>query len=342
MFNVATSNRIEATISFGFDADDPDRGPFLDPLNKQGRHANALLDLVEDVLRADPDYVARLERHYAITKDIIAGRLRPEDAPTSKTLGGLSGVTDLLVSKPAVELDTTPFDIHQSAFDEYGEADEERTEEYADALTERFGNSTEAQPLREQGADLSWPHLFLHYAIGHLGLTPPEMSIRDVEEVLFEIMPRKVSVEAEQAGEMIVVLRAFWSFLQREYQLKNARRILELLGTGATERLHDALDNPANFGMAKSFFMAGQASGFDMTTQEGLTAFMLAYNSQQLANRAVERPRTPPSLPYRLSGLEESGAMPSFANRAERRAAERAQLRDDKKRQRQAKRQNRR
>ncbi len=41
--------------------------------------------------------------------------------------------------------------------------------------------------------------------------------------------------------------------------------------------------DPANFGMAKSFFMMGQSSGFDMTNQTESDAFMAAYNAGLLA-----------------------------------------------------------
>ena len=169
------------------------------------------------------------------------------------------------------------------------------------------------------------------------------MSARDVDEIVFEIFPRKVSMEAEQAGEVIAELCAFWRFLQREYQLQNAARILELLGPGAEERLHDALDDPENFGMAKSFFMAGQKAGFDMRSEAGLAEFMLAYNARILSNRgAVSRPMSPPERSRPLNSFAENELAMQFGNREERRAAERAKLREDKKRQRQAKRQNRR
>jgi hypothetical protein len=61
-----------ATISFGFDRNDPMSGPFLDPMNPQGRHAAELLELVRDLALSDAVYVARLERHYRMMKDKFA------------------------------------------------------------------------------------------------------------------------------------------------------------------------------------------------------------------------------------------------------------------------------
>lgn len=67
-----------AAISFGFNADDDMRGPFLDPLNRQSEHANQLLDLARNLLLSDAAYVARLERHYRMVKDIDRAR---QDVP---------------------------------------------------------------------------------------------------------------------------------------------------------------------------------------------------------------------------------------------------------------------
>jgi hypothetical protein len=61
-----------ATISFGFDRDDEAAGPYLDPLNPQSEHAQALLKLIEKVVLADPDYVARLESHYHQVKEAVS------------------------------------------------------------------------------------------------------------------------------------------------------------------------------------------------------------------------------------------------------------------------------
>jgi hypothetical protein len=39
--------------------------------------------------------------------------------------------------------------------------------------------------------------------------------------------------------------------------------------------------------MAKSFFAMGHAAGFDMTTQDGMNAFMLAFNSGLAAQQSA-------------------------------------------------------
>jgi len=173
-------------------------------------------------------------------------------------------------------------DIHQSFVDEESdELDREKFEAFAENLLEEFSESPEAQPVFEEYGPLGWARIMLDYAVDYIGVMLPEMSARDFHEVLFEIFPRKVSTEASSAAAIVAELRAFWEFLQRQYQLKNAAPILALLKDNAVKRLEKELANPANFGIAKSFFTLGAEMGFDMTTQEGLDAFLLYYNSRQ-------------------------------------------------------------
>ena len=73
-----------ATISFGFDPDGPMPGPFLDPINPQGRYAEQILALVKQVVLADPAYVARLERHYRMVKEKLAAPGAPEGRKRSR------------------------------------------------------------------------------------------------------------------------------------------------------------------------------------------------------------------------------------------------------------------
>jgi hypothetical protein len=59
-------------------------------------------------------------------------------------------------------------------------------------------------------------------------------------------------------------------------------------GDDAIEALEAALANPASWGMAKSMMMEGKASGFDVSSPEGIEQWMSAYNASLLA--ATARP----------------------------------------------------
>lgn len=65
------AGRILATISMGFDPDDEDAGPFLDPLNIQSKYSKELMKLFLHLINSDPHYLARLQRHYVMFKEKV-------------------------------------------------------------------------------------------------------------------------------------------------------------------------------------------------------------------------------------------------------------------------------
>ena len=79
MLNVVsnTEERQVATISYGFDRNAEDAGPFLDPFNPQSPYAPALLELIEEYLAFDSAYVSRLKKHYAMVKAAAADPTHP-------------------------------------------------------------------------------------------------------------------------------------------------------------------------------------------------------------------------------------------------------------------------
>ena len=223
------------------------------------------------------------------------------------------------------------FDIHQSPCDECGEWDESEVEDYCNELIEAFAASPEGEAVAERYGGVGWADSFLYYGFNYLGSAPPKMSRRDVKKVLFDLFPRKVSTTADTAEEIIAEVRAFWEFLQREYGLTNATGILQDLGDGAARRLARELDDPRNFGMAKSFVMAGHQAGFDMTTREGIDAFMQTYNAAIEARGfggppPAQRQALPQEHPQELRYSREPQSKPKpFATRlspAERRSRE--------------------
>jgi hypothetical protein len=171
------------------------------------------------------------------------------------------------------------FDINEPMFDSEGTYLEEQAVRYELALMEQFATSPEGQAIKERGTEVGWARAMLHYAITYPGVTPPTMTPRDLEEVLYDLFPRKVITERGNGAEIIQELRAFWRFLQRVYQLPHASQMLARLTPQATRRLERALQEPANFGMAKSFVLLGQQAGFDMESPEGMRAWVKAYNA---------------------------------------------------------------
>ncbi len=105
------------------------------------------------------------------------------------------------------------------------------------------------------------------------------MTANDLEEVIYDLFPRKVITERGDGAEIIHELQAFWHFLQRVYQLPQANQMLARLTPQAARRLERALQEPTNFGMAKSFVLMGKQAGFDMESPEGMQAWVKAYNA---------------------------------------------------------------
>lgn len=194
------------------------------------------------------------------------------------------------------------FDIHQKIVNRYGEPDEKKAGQYQEQLLELFMESPEGQELVDAGIEPGLAGVMLEYGINYLGVTPPRMSPGELREILFELFPRKVSVEADEAPEIIRELQAFWKYLQREYQLGNAAACLKILDDKAVRVLQEELSNPAKFGMAKSFVMMGKTRGFDLSTEEGLNEWMTTYNAELAAGTGPRVPSPFPAMPAPRSG----------------------------------------
>lgn len=185
------------------------------------------------------------------------------------------------------------FDIHQPIFDD-GELLEDAARQYEDDLLRLFAESPEAKAAAETDKAFSpgnWSSLIFDYAFRYIGVTIPDMTAGDLEEILFELFPAKVSTPAETAPEIIAELKAFWQFLHREFGLEHAADCLDMLNEpGIADELREELGNPANYGMAKSIIMQGMERGFDLSSEEGINQWMMTYNQEIINN-------PPPSLP---------------------------------------------
>jgi hypothetical protein len=129
------------------------------------------------------------------------------------------------------------FDINEAVFDEQGTYLEEPALRYEHALMEQFSASPEGQAMTQTGTELGWASAMIHYAMNYPGATPPTMTASDFEEVVFGLFPRKVITQRGDAAEIMQELRAFWHFLERVYQLPQARQMLAHLTPQATRRL---------------------------------------------------------------------------------------------------------
>lgn len=152
---------------------------------------------------------------------------------------------------------------------------------YRRALIDEFRTSPEGQTyVAKHGSTGFWAGCMLDFGFNYIGVTLPNMTVSDLQEVVTDYFPRKVSLRSpEEAEDTIPELTAFWRFLSREFALPTAGAALRFL-----DEIHPSfvriMNDPSRFGMAKSFFTAGQAAGFDMTDKGQMNMFAAAYNAR--------------------------------------------------------------
>jgi len=206
--------------------------------------------------------------------------------PVSRTLSVRTHVGDIAVtlrvpcdmepseSKPAHGLLAELFELEQEGED----LDAEARRPLEAELLRRFVASPEAKAL--PGAHFC--HFVLDYAADYFGATIATLDATELQEIVFEIIPRQVSIAASEAAAIIETNRAFYAFLKRECALPQADACLRVLAGDAVKELETALSDSSQFGMAKSLFMAGREAGFAMDTQEGVEAWMRIMQSRPL------------------------------------------------------------
>lgn len=175
-------------------------------------------------------------------------------------------------------------DIHELDRLEFGSDDyQENLDFYLDNMAGEFAESSVGRVYcqgREEWGQ--WIYHFVGKAYVYEGFTPPRMTKREVEIVMEETLPRKITLrDRSDAIGAVPELIALWQFLQDDYDQPNAAEIITYLEQ-IEHKFPDWMVDPARGGMAKQFFMGGIASGFDMSTEEGMLAYQMAYNQQLL------------------------------------------------------------
>ncbi len=151
-------------------------------------------------------------------------------------------------------------DDEDEADDAEGQWASEREE-----IIRRFSES----PYASGAPDLDWIDRALDYGAEYEGVPFAGFDARVLREVLYGLFPRKVSCEATAAREIVHSLRAFWTFARDVLAHPHAVACLAELGDEAIPRLAKKLEDPSNFGMAKSFVMMGRRRGFRVDSEEG-------------------------------------------------------------------------
>ena len=156
--------------------------------------------------------------------------------------------------------------------------------DFVEELVEEFAPSPEGKAYLKAHPEMSeylgsWIDSLLYFGYAYESLTLPHLNAENVELIVTKLFPRKISLlNPEEAETTIPELIAFWKFLKREYQHPQATPIIKFLKQ-IQPKFAGIMNDPSNFGIAKSFFTSGEASGFEMTTEEGIKAFQEHYNN---------------------------------------------------------------
>lgn len=164
-----------------------------------------------------------------------------------------------------------PSDDATGGFGGFDDEEDEEARAAASELLERFRASPEAKRLKEHH---DWSGLLLDHTRAFIGAQVEELTPVIVEEAVFSSFPEKVACPPEVAGSIVDELRAFFAFLEREGLCPEAAACARLFDGGAEKKLQDRLADPRSFGVVKTMVMAGIEAGFDLSTEEGLNAWL--------------------------------------------------------------------
>ena len=125
------------------------------------------------------------------------------------------------------------FDLHALDSLEPGQDTADKAfDGYRRRLVEAFCASAEGQThVTKHGSTGLWAGCLLDFGFNYIGVTLPNMTVSDIEEIVCDYFPRKVSLRLpEEAEDTIPELIAFWRFLGREFDLNTAEAALRYLG----------------------------------------------------------------------------------------------------------------
>src|SRR5207247_9193688 len=91
------------------------------------------------------------------------------------------------------------FNIRQKIYDRDGMLLEKVAEQYKEQLSKSFFESPEGQALLDEGIEPGWSDMVVDLGMNYLSVTPATMSPDNLQEILFNLFPRKVSAEADEA-----------------------------------------------------------------------------------------------------------------------------------------------
>ncbi len=175
------------------------------------------------------------------------------------------------------------FDIHEDIIPFLGMPDERKVKRYIKNLNKAFARSPEGKAVKQATDDrnLSWVKMFVEFAILNHGFTPPYIYDRLLREILYEDIPESVIVEPKEAPNIIAQIKAFWEFIEREYQLQTAKLCLKVLNQkNIVKRLEEKMADRNLYSTVKLIAMQAIDQGVDITSNKEMSKFIEEYNAK--------------------------------------------------------------
>ncbi len=147
----------------------------------------------------------------------------------------------------------------------------------------RWTNTTKQKLSGDPDADAGELEPLLGLMRDYLGIdTPADLGRGDLEELLLRVYPRKITVlDRADTEDTIPAVRDFLAYLAESGEMaEGAARRLERELDRIEPRFADAVMDPSNWGMARSFVQAMAADGVDMGDQAAVDRWIAAFNDR--------------------------------------------------------------
>jgi hypothetical protein len=147
----------------------------------------------------------------------------------------------------------------------------------------RWTKTTRRKLSGDPGADAVELESLLDLMQNYLGIDrPADLGPGDLEELLLRVYPRKITVlDRADTEDTIPAIRDFLAYLGESGEMaEGTARKLERELDRIVPRFADAVMDPSNWGMARSFVQAMAADGVDMGDQAAVDRWIAAYNTQ--------------------------------------------------------------
>jgi hypothetical protein len=147
----------------------------------------------------------------------------------------------------------------------------------------RWTNTTKQKLSGDPGADASELEALLGLMRDYLEIdSPADLGRGDLEELLLHVYPRKITVlDRGDTEDTIPAVRDFLAYLKETGKMaEGAAHRLERELDRIEPRFADAVMDPSNWGMARSFLQAMAADGVDMGDQAAVDRWIAASNDR--------------------------------------------------------------